>query len=158
MLEIQLKCMRRFRCNYFDEIFESVQFPNHVPRTFRLIPNSNATEIKDDLASMKPSVRYPGNSPINRISMVTSNRNNARIVASSVYTWVHLKAAKETTQFSSVSCQDASDRLARPFPTVQFACSCGTFCKSQCNQQQEPVGEDFSGNQPDQLSGFILLH
>jgi hypothetical protein len=35
--------------------------------------------------------------------MVTNNRNNARIVASGIYTWVRLKAVKETTQFSSVS-------------------------------------------------------
>jgi cytolysin (calcineurin-like family phosphatase) len=34
--------------------------------------------------------------------MVTNNRNNARIVSSGVYTWVRLKAIKETTQFSSV--------------------------------------------------------
>jgi hypothetical protein len=94
--------------------------------------------------------RYPSNSPINRISMVTNNRNNSCIVASGVYTWVRLKAVNETTrissennlvtspkmgsihwhndwltvscnvtltwvQFSSVSCQDASDRLARTF-------------------------------------------
>jgi hypothetical protein len=43
--------------------------------------------------------RYPSNSPINRIFMVT---NNSCIVASGVYTWVRLKAVKETTQFSSV--------------------------------------------------------
>jgi hypothetical protein len=30
------------------------------------------------------------------------------------------------------------------------------FCKPQ--HLQEPVGEDFSGNQLDQLSGFIGLH
>jgi hypothetical protein len=46
--------------------------------------------------------RYPSNSPINRISMVTNDRNNARIVASGVYIWVRLKAVKEKTQISSV--------------------------------------------------------
>jgi hypothetical protein len=35
--------------------------------------------------------------------MVTNNLNNARIVAIGVFTWVHLKAVKETTQFSSVT-------------------------------------------------------
>jgi hypothetical protein len=128
--------------------------------------------------------RYPSNSPINRISMVTNNRNNAWIIASGVYAWVRhmtwteiniltdwlsvvtwpqtsgktFQAVNETTRISSVSYQDASDQLARTFPTVQFTCSHGTFCKSQCNQRQEQVGEDFSGNQPDQLSGFIWLH
>jgi hypothetical protein len=58
----------------------------------------------------------------------------------------------------SVSHEDTSDQLARTFPAVQFACSRGTFCKSQCNQQQEHVGEGFSGNQPDELSGFVGLH
>jgi hypothetical protein len=41
---------------------------------------------------------------------------------------------------------------------VQFACLRSTFCKSECNHRQEQVGEDLSGNQPDQLSGFIGLH
>jgi hypothetical protein len=41
---------------------------------------------------------------------------------------------------------------------VQSVCSRGTFCKLQRNYLQEPVGEDFSGNQLDQLSGFIGLH
>jgi hypothetical protein len=56
--------------------------------------------------------RYPSNSPINRISMVTNNRNNSCIVASGVYTWVRLKTSteiygetlqvvKETTHISS---------------------------------------------------------
>jgi hypothetical protein len=31
----------------------------------------------------------------------------------------------------------------------------GTFCKPQRNHLQEPVGQDFSENQLDQLSGFI---
>jgi hypothetical protein len=54
---------------------------------------------------------------------------------------------------------DASDRLARTFPTVQFTCSCSTFCKSQCNQRQEQVSEDFSGtSRINSLSGFIGLH
>jgi hypothetical protein len=60
--------------------------------------------------------RYPSNSPINRISIVTNNRNNSCIVASGVYTWVRHKTSTEiygkTLQFSSVSCQDASDRTA----------------------------------------------
>jgi hypothetical protein len=46
----------------------------------------------------------------------------------------------------------------RTFPAVHFACLRGTFCKSQCNQWQEQVGKDLSGNQPDTLSGFIRLH
>jgi hypothetical protein len=46
--------------------------------------------------------RYPRNSPINRIYMVTNNRNNSCIVASGVYTWVPLKAVNETTRISSV--------------------------------------------------------
>jgi hypothetical protein len=45
---------------------------------------------------------------------------------------------------------DASDRLARS--------SRGTFCKSKRNHRQEQVGEDFVGNRPDELSGFIGLH
>jgi hypothetical protein len=39
--------------------------------------------------------RYPSNSPINRISMITNNRNNSCIVASGVYTWVRLKTSAE---------------------------------------------------------------
>jgi hypothetical protein len=46
--------------------------------------------------------RYSSNSLINRISMVTNNRNSSCIVASDVYTWVRLKEVKETTQLSSV--------------------------------------------------------
>jgi Tfp pilus assembly protein PilV len=70
--------------------------------------------------------RYPSNSPINRISMITNNRNNSCIAASGVYTWVRLRTSTEiygktlqavnkTTQFSFVQCNqlDASDRLAR---------------------------------------------
>jgi hypothetical protein len=53
---------------------------------------------------------------------------------------------------------DDSDKLARGVRPVQIGCSRGTFSKSQCNQRQEQVGEDLSGNQPDQLSGFIGLH
>jgi hypothetical protein len=49
----------------------------------------------------------------------------------------------------SVSHEDASD---------QECSSRGTFCKSQSNQRMEQVGEDFSGNNPDLLSGFIGLH
>jgi hypothetical protein len=91
--------------------------------------------------------------------MVTNNRNNARIVASGVYTWVRLKAVNETTRIKSVSLQDASDRLVRTFPAVHFVCSRGTFCKSQCSQRQEQVGEDFSGtSRINSLSGFIGLH
>jgi hypothetical protein len=96
--------------------------------------------------------------------MVTNNRNKTCIVASGVYTWVCLKAVKETTQFSSVqsspvSLQDASDRLARTFPAVHFACSRGKFCKSQCNQRKEQVGEDFSGtSRINSFSGVIGLH
>jgi hypothetical protein len=44
--------------------------------------------------------RYPSNNPINRISMVTNNRNKTCIVASSVFTWVRHKAVNETTQIS----------------------------------------------------------
>jgi hypothetical protein len=41
--------------------------------------------------------RYPSNSPINRISMVTNNhKKKTCIVASSVFTWVRLKAVNET--------------------------------------------------------------
>jgi hypothetical protein len=91
--------------------------------------------------------------------MVTNSRNNARIVASGVYTWVRLKAVNETTRISeSVSYQDDTDQSARKVPAVQFACSRGTFCKSHRNQRQEQVGEDFSEKQSDQLSGFIGLH
>jgi hypothetical protein len=39
--------------------------------------------------------RYPSNSPINRISIVTNYRNNTWIVASGVYTWVRLKTSTE---------------------------------------------------------------
>jgi hypothetical protein len=46
--------------------------------------------------------RYPSNSPINKISMVTNNRNKTRTVASSVFTWVRLKAVNETTRIGSV--------------------------------------------------------
>jgi hypothetical protein len=81
-----------------------------------------------------------------------NNRNNAWIVVSGVYTWVRLKAVNEMKRVSQLS------RLACAVPAVHFTCSRGTFCKSQCNQRQEQVGEDFSGNQPDQLSGFIGLH
>jgi hypothetical protein len=35
---------------------------------------------------------------------------------------------------------------------VEQCCSRSTFWKSQCNQRQEQVGEDFSGKQPDQLT------
>jgi hypothetical protein len=55
--------------------------------------------------------RYPSNSPINKISMVTNNHNNSCIVASGIYTWVRLKTSidfgktlqtvKETTWISS---------------------------------------------------------
>jgi hypothetical protein len=51
--------------------------------------------------------RYRGNayanrySPINRISMVTNNRNKTCTVASGVFTWVRLKAVNKTTQFNS---------------------------------------------------------
>jgi hypothetical protein len=100
--------------------------------------------------------RYPSNSPINRISMVTNNCNNAWIVPSSVYTWVRLKAVNETTWISSVSQLDASDRLTRTSLAVQFASSRGMFCKLQRNHRQEQVGEDFTGNQPDQLT--LWLH
>jgi hypothetical protein len=62
--------------------------------------------------------RYPSNSTINRISMVTNNRNSTCFVAdpcensarnktctvaSSVFTWVRLKGVNETTRISSVS-------------------------------------------------------
>jgi hypothetical protein len=70
--------------------------------------------------------RYPSNSPINRFSMVTNNRNKSCIVASGVYTWVRhkisterygktLQAANKTTQFSSVQSSqlDDSDQLPR---------------------------------------------
>jgi hypothetical protein len=101
--------------------------------------------------------RYPSNSLINRISMLTNYRNNTWIVASSVYTWVRLKTSTEIYgKKTPISQQDASDQLACTFPAVHFACSRGTFCKSQCNQRQEQVGEDFSGNQPDQLT--LWLH
>jgi hypothetical protein len=50
------------------------------------------------------------------------------------------------------------DQSARWIRARQFGCSRGMFWKSQCNQRQEQVGEDFSGNKPDQLSGFIGLH
>jgi hypothetical protein len=43
-------------------------------------------------------------------------------------------------------------------PTFQQCSSRGTFYTSQRNHRQEQVGEDFSGNQPDQLSGFMGLH
>jgi hypothetical protein len=53
-----------------------------------------------------------------------------------------------------------SARYHRPvnthIPAVQSACSRGTSCKPQ--HLQGPVGEDFSGNQLDQLSGFIEQH
>jgi hypothetical protein len=39
--------------------------------------------------------RYPSNSPINRISMVTNNRNNTWIVVRGVYTCVRLKTSTE---------------------------------------------------------------
>jgi hypothetical protein len=41
------------------------------------------------------ATRYPSNGPINRISMVTNNRNNSCIVANGVYTWVRLKTSTE---------------------------------------------------------------
>jgi uncharacterized membrane protein len=48
--------------------------------------------------------RYPSNSPINRISMETNNRNSTCIVASGVYTWVRLKTTTEIyMEDSSVS-------------------------------------------------------
>jgi hypothetical protein len=56
----------------------------------------------------------------------------------------------------SVGYEDASDQLTCTVPAVQFAGSCGMICKSQCNQRQEQVGEDLSGNQPDQLT--LRLH
>jgi hypothetical protein len=45
--------------------------------------------------------RYPSNSSINKISMVTNNRNKTCTVANSVFTWVRLKAVNETTRISS---------------------------------------------------------
>jgi hypothetical protein len=39
--------------------------------------------------------QFPSKSPINRISMATTNRNNIRIVASGVYSWVRLKISTE---------------------------------------------------------------
>jgi hypothetical protein len=75
----------------------------------------------------------------------------------SVVTWPQTSAVKETTRISSVHLARWLGQVST-FPTVQFTCSHGTFCKSQCNQRWEQVGKDFSGNQPDQLSGFIGLH
>jgi hypothetical protein len=63
---------------------------------------------------------------------------------------------RRRSSVQSASQQDHTDQLARTVPAVQFACSRGTFCKSQCNQEQEQIGEDLSGNQPDQLS--LWLH
>jgi hypothetical protein len=44
---------------------------------------------------------------------------------------------RRRSQDSPVSQQDASDQLTGTFPAVHFACSRGTFCKSQCNQRME---------------------
>jgi hypothetical protein len=65
---------------------------------------------------------YPSNTCINRISKVTNNRNNTSIVASGVYTWVHLKTSTEIYVVeSSVRQLDDSDQLARGVRAVQFA-------------------------------------
>jgi hypothetical protein len=64
---------------------------------------------------------------------------------------------RDIREDASVSQLNDSDQLARRVRSVQFGCSRGTFCKSQCNQRQEQVGENLSGKQPDQLSGFIGL-
>jgi hypothetical protein len=59
---------------------------------------------------------------------------------------------EDAVQFSQ------SARCLGPVNTYSSSSSRSMFCKSQCNQQQEQVGEDFSGNQPDELSGVIGLH
>jgi hypothetical protein len=48
-------------------------------------------------------------------------RKKTCVVASGVYTWVRLNTVKETMHFSSVSQQEASDRLALTFPAVRAA-------------------------------------
>jgi hypothetical protein len=80
--------------------------------------------------------RYPSNSPINRISMVTNNRNNSCIVASGVYTWVRHKTStkiyRKSLQFSqSVSQLDDSDqlpRLHRPVNTYSSSSAVRVAC------------------------------
>jgi hypothetical protein len=72
-----------------------------------------------------------------------------------------LRRRRRSDQISQISQSDSqSSRCLGPLstyiPAMHFAYSCGTFCKSQCNQRQEQVGEDFSGNQPDQLT--LCLH
>jgi hypothetical protein len=63
----------------------------------------------------------------------------------------HLQRYTER-HFSSVS------KMTRTRQRVEFQhCSSrGTFCKPQRNQRQEQVGEDLSGNQPDELA--LRLH
>jgi hypothetical protein len=75
--------------------------------------------------------RYPSNNLIYRITMVTNHCNNTGIVTSSVYAWY-------ASTWNSLD--------------TQFGCLHVTFWKSQCNQRQKQVGEDQSGNQPDQLT------
>jgi hypothetical protein len=66
--------------------------------------------------------RYPSNSPINRISMGTNYRNNTWIGASSVYTWVRLKASTEIyREMTRIIYQDDTDQLACTIAAVQFA-------------------------------------
>jgi hypothetical protein len=55
--------------------------------------------------------RYPSNRPMNRISMVTNNRNKALIVASSVYISVRLKAS------TVIYVEDSSRQRGRPIDT-----------------------------------------
>jgi hypothetical protein len=66
--------------------------------------------------------RYQSNNLINRITVVTNNHNNTRIVASGVYTWVRLKVSTEV--YEEYACQpDDADQLARTVPAVQFGTS-----------------------------------
>jgi hypothetical protein len=104
--------------------------------------------------------RYSSNGPINRT--FHGNQQKQHVLLRAVFSLGsasrQLRRRRRSIQFSSVSHEDTSDQITRTVPAVQFACSRGTFCKSQCNKRMEQVGEDFSGNQPDQLSSFIGLH
>jgi hypothetical protein len=103
--------------------------------------------------------RYPSNSPINNFHGNQLSQQYMNCCEQCLHLAPPQGINRDIRKDASVSHEDASDQLTRTVPAVQVACSCGTFCKLQCNQRWEQVGEDFSGNQLDQLTLWLIgLH
>jgi hypothetical protein len=92
--------------------------------------------------------------------MVTNNRNNSCIVASGVYTWVRHNTSTEIYGKTLQSTPRRSDRKtvnSKVTLTLTLNLTQGAVQDLDLDFKGQ-VGEEFSGNQPDQLSGFIGLH